>query len=175
MAHSSVPSTNRWRRGWVDTVVLPDHASYPIQEGDLLYASSGVVYPASAQADQGTEAANQVLFAANFVGVAMAKDGLQTNETSARITTRTGELLIGTTGDWEFPCAAYAWKTGQLVGVTEQSNGTTLEDQKVVVVTTEDKAIGIAVVPPGAIGTTMTKVHVRLRSQLLREDVGSGQ
>jgi len=169
-------SQTRYRSGVVAYVALLTVASNaaPIEEGDLVYESGGYAYPASSQADAGTESANQTAFAGNFAGVAARKTGLQTSETSFKLTTDPGYTLVAVSGDWEYPCASTSWSTGDLVGADEASSGTALEDQKVAKVTTVDKAIGIAVVPYNALGDAQTTIIVRLRSALVHQSV-SGQ
>jgi hypothetical protein len=177
MAHTNVASVNRYRTGACETVVMPDNASYPINVGDILYQVSGTVYPASALANQGSQALNQAYLAAHFAGIALSKDGLQTGETSARLTTAKGHVLVGVSGDFEFPCAATAFKTGDYVGGLNITTGSanTLEDQKVAKVTLDSAAIGIAKVAVNDIGATITSVIVSIKSPLMDEGVTSGE
>lgn len=174
MAHTAVASQMRYRSGVVQFVVLKTNPSYPIQEGDLIYSDGTYALPASALADQGTLVANQLAFAAAFVGVACSKDGLQTGETSFKLTTSKGYVLVATTGDFAFPCAATSWATGDKVGAVEISTNDGLEDQKVAKVTLSQYAIGIAKVPYNAIGTSQTEIVVAIRSALMDQEVNSG-
>ena len=164
-------STMRYRSGVMNLVALKTHASYPIEDGDLVYEVSGIAYPASAQADGGNEAANQLSFAETFAGVAMAKTGLQSGETSFRLTTDPGYTLVATTGDFEFPCPSTSFSPGDLIGADENADGDALLDQQVALVTLVNSAIGVAKVPYNALGDAQTSILVSLRSALTRESV----
>ena len=64
-------NTMRWRFGETSPVMIPVDSATVIEIGDLVYQDVDDAKPASSQADQGTEAANQQLFHDNFAGVAM--------------------------------------------------------------------------------------------------------
>ena len=63
----------RWRYGDTNPVVAAVHSATEIEIGDLLYLDADDAKPASSQADQGSETANQELFADKFLGVAMQR------------------------------------------------------------------------------------------------------
>src|SRR5512144_1432259 len=108
-------SIMRYRGGVVRYyALLPYHntsgaAADAIEVGDLVYVSGGNAYPASKQSDAGTAAQNRSTFAAAFAGVALQKVGLQTGETSFKLTTDPGYLMVAVSGDFEFDCASTSW------------------------------------------------------------------
>lgn len=124
--------TMRWRYGDTNPVVLPVDAATVIEIGDLVYQETDDARPASAQADQATEAANQELFHDKFAGVAMQRS--PSGDTTP--------IRIATTGVFEFDCLSAALEVGTLVGADEASNGTQLEDQLVAAVATPNLAVG---------------------------------
>jgi hypothetical protein len=103
-----------------------------IEIGDLVYLDTDDAKPASAQADQGTEAANQELFHDKFAGVAMQAS-------------RNGDsqpIRVATAGVFEFDCLSTTFEVGKLIGDDEAASGTALEDQVVAPVATANLAIG---------------------------------
>jgi len=124
-----------------------------IAANDLLYNNSGVAAKASAQADQGTEALNQALFASLFLGLA-ADQRLSTETGTATRTVRTDAVVKVT-------CPSTTWAVGDLVGASENSGGDGLENQQVEKVTDPSLAIGYCV----EAGTSITSVWVRLISR----------
>jgi len=168
-------SVMRYRRGNCNPVALPTDSTKPIEVGDLCVIQSSKVVPASAMADAGDAAANRVASKAVFAGVALHKSGLQSGETTARLTGSIdpGYNLIATAGQFEFDCAATAWVDGDLVGI--YSDATTNSNQKVAKVTTYTEAIGVAVVPFNAIGAATSTVIVELRSVERHNTLLSGQ
>jgi hypothetical protein len=124
--------TMRWRYGDTNPVVLPVDAATVIEIGDLIYLETDDARPASAQADQSTEAANQELFHDKFAGVAMQRSGAGDSN----------PIRIATSGVFEFDCASATFEVGTLVGSDEASNGTQLQDQVVVAVATPNLAVG---------------------------------
>ena len=124
--------TMRWRYGETNPVLVPVDSGTVIEIGDLVYLDTDDAKPASAQADQSSEAANQELFHDKFLGVAMQRS-------------RAGDtdpIRVATTGVFEFICASAAFEVGDLLGSDEASNGTELEDQTVAKVSTANLAIG---------------------------------
>src|SRR5687767_15692273 len=113
--------TLRWRYGETNPVVLPVDETTVIEIGDLVYLETDDVRPASQQADQLTEEANQGLLASKFAGVAMqrSRDG------------DTAPIRVATSGVFEFACPSGTFEVGALVGASEASSGTALEDQQV--------------------------------------------
>lgn len=130
-------------------------ASLAINIGDLMYHTGDDARPASSQADQGTEAANQELFAANFAGVA----------NSARLSTQStaGVVRVQTDGLYEFTCTSSTFEIGDFVGADEAASGTALEDQSVKAVDDPNLAIGVVV---KRYATATTKVWCRLISRV---------
>lgn len=126
-------------------------ASLAIEIGDLMYTTGDDAKPASSQADQGGELANQELFAANFVGVANSKR--LSTDTSA------GVVRVQTDGQYEFTCTSATFEHGDFVGADEAASGTALEDQSVKKVTDPNLAVGVVV---KRYASATTKVWCRL-------------
>lgn len=124
--------TMRWRYGDTSPVVLPVDSATVIEIGDLIYLETDDARPASAQADQLTEAANQELFHDKFAGIAMQRS--PSGDTTP--------IRVATTGVFEFDCLSATFEVGALVGVDEASSGTQLEDQVVAAVATPNLAVG---------------------------------
>ncbi len=122
----------RWRYGDTNPVVLPVDSATVVEIGDLVYLDTDDAKPASSQADQSSEAANQELFHDNFAGVAM----------QASPAGQTKPIRVATTGVFEFDCLADTFEVGELLGVDEDGGGTALEDQVVASVATPNLAIG---------------------------------
>jgi hypothetical protein len=125
-------NTMRWRYGETNPVVLAVASATVIEIGDLIYVASGEAKPASAQADQSSEAANQEAFHDAFAGVALQQS-------------RAGDtdpIRVATTGVFEFACASDTFEVGELIGVDEAASGTALEDQVVASVATPNLAVG---------------------------------
>lgn len=124
--------TMRWRYGDTSPVVLPVDSTTVIEIGDLIYLETDDARPASAQADQLTEAANQELFHDKFAGVAMQRS--PSGDTTP--------IRVATTGVFEFDCLSATFEVGALVGVDEAASGTQLEDQVLAGVATPNLAVG---------------------------------
>jgi len=122
----------RWRYGDTSPVMLPVDSTTVIEIGDLLYLDVDDAKPASAQADQGTKAANQELFHDKFAGVAM----------QASRNGDTQPIRVATAGVFEFDCVSATFEVGKLIGVDENTAGTLLEDQITIGVATSNLAIG---------------------------------
>jgi hypothetical protein len=148
--------TLRWRYGETNSVVLPVDEATVIEIGDLVYLETDDVRPASEQADQLTEEANQGLFATKFAGVAMqrSRDG------------DTAPIRVATSGVFEFVCPSNTFEVGGLLGASEAGSGTALEDQQVEGVLRPELAVGAVA---RRVGTADTKVLVRIKSQLFGE------
>ncbi len=121
----------RWRYGDTNPVVATVDSSTVIEIGDLLYQATDDARPASDQADQGSETANQELFADNFLGVAMQRS--RNGDTSP--------IRVATTGVFEFDCPSGTFELGDLVG-PDETGGTTLMDQQVDTVSASRYAMG---------------------------------
>ncbi|MBI2826713.1 MAG: hypothetical protein HYX69_18735 [Planctomycetia bacterium] len=122
----------RWRYGETSPVVIPVDATTVIEIGDLVYLATDDVRPASMQADQGTEAANQEAFHDIFAGVAMQRS--RNGDTTP--------VRVATAGVFEFDCLSATFEVGALLGVDEAASGTTLENQVAAAVATPNLAIG---------------------------------
>jgi hypothetical protein len=148
-------NTMRWRYGETNPVMLPVDSSTVIEIGDLVYLDTDDAKPASAQADQGTETANQQLFHDVFAGVAM----------QASPSGETQPIRVATTGVFEFDCLSAALEVGDLMSSDEHSGGTSLLNQTVAKVTTANAAIGRCAKRVNPAGT---RVLVDIVSSVLR-------
>jgi len=153
-------NTNRHRREPTAPVYKTPASAVAIEIGDLIFQhpDDGAPKNAAAMVDQGTLALNQDAFQQYFLGVA---------EQQSR-SGDTDPIRVATTGEFEFACAAATFNTGDMVGACENADGDALEDQKVVAVTTESKAI--ATVAKDYSSNT-TKVLCRIRSTIMRDSV----
>lgn len=145
----------RWRYGDTNPVMCPVDSSTVIEIGDFVYLDTDDAKPASAQADGGTEVANQETFHDNFLGVAMqqSRDG------------DTADIRVATSGVFEFVCPSGTFELGDLIGVDEASSGTELEDQQVDGVGGENLAVGRCA---KRVGSASTSVLVDIVSTVLR-------
>lgn len=144
----------RWRYGDTNPVVAAVDADTVIEIGDLVWLDVDDAKPAALQADQGTEPANQELFADKFLGVAMQRS-------------RSGDtqpIRVATTGVFELECPAGTFELGDLVGADENAAGTALLNQQVAPVAESRYAIGRVArrVPASA-----TNVLVDIRSTVM--------
>ena len=122
----------RWRYGDTNPVVLAVDAGTVINIGDLVYLETDDVRPASAQADQASEAANQELLHDKFAGVAM-------QHSPAGDAT---PIRVATTGVFEFDCPSGTIEVGAYLGASENSAGNALENQRVEPVGAANLAVG---------------------------------
>lgn len=161
----------RYRSGDCKPVAAKTHASYPIEKGDLvfLHPSDGTARPASALTNQGSESLNQDYFQAYFLGVALHKTGLQSGETSFKLTTNPGYTLVATAGNFEFDCDSQAFVPGALVAVAADANG--CSNQKVDAAGSESLAIGVARPNYNALGVSNTTIEVEIRSTAMRQAI----
>lgn len=145
---------SRWQYGDMNPVVAAVDSATVIEIGDLVYLDIDDAKPASSQADQSSETANQELFADNFLGVATMRSR----------SGNTAPIRVATTGVFEFDCPRGTFELGGLVGVVEASSGTALEDQQVASVTA-----GIYAVARVAkrVATAATSVLVDIRSTVM--------
>ncbi len=121
----------RWRYGDTNPVIAAVDSATVIEIGDLVYLDTDDAKPAALQADQGTETANQALFADNFLGVAMQRS-------------RAGDtdpVRVATTGVFEFNCPNSTFELGDLMGADEAASGTALENQQLAAVADPQHAI----------------------------------
>jgi hypothetical protein len=122
----------RWRYGDTSPVVLAVDSATVIELGDLLYLDTDDAKPASSQADQLSEAANQSLFVSKFAGIAMQRS--RAGDTTP--------IRVATGGVFEYDCTAATFEVGNLIGPHEAGNGKQLLSQDVAKVNTTDIAIG---------------------------------
>jgi hypothetical protein len=140
----------RWRYGDTNPVVAAVDAGTVIEIGDLVYQESDDVRPASSQTDQGSETANQDLFADKFLGVAMQRS--RAGETAP--------VRVATTGVFELACPSGTFELGDLVGADEDGPNNALFNQQVAKVNSSRYAIG-RVARREAANTTSVLVDVR--------------
>lgn len=122
----------RWRYGDTNPVMLAVDSATVIEIGDLIYQDTDDAKPASTLSDQGTAALNQQALQGGFVGVAMQCSSA--GETNA--------IRVATSGVFEFDCGSATFEVGDLLGASEDADGTALEDQKLVTVSVVSAAIG---------------------------------
>lgn len=144
----------RWRYGDTNPVIAAVDAATVIEIGDMVYQETDDVRPASSQADQATETANQELFADKFLGVAMQRS--KAGETSP--------IRVATTGVFEFDCPSDTFELGNLVGSDENAAGTALLNQQVAKVSLSKYAIGRIAKRQS---TAATNVLVDIRSTIM--------
>jgi hypothetical protein len=145
----------RWRYGETNPVMIPVDSATVIEIGDLLYLDTDDAKPASSQADQLTETANQQLFHDVFAGVAM----------QASPSGETQPIRVATTGVFEFDCLSATLEVGDLMAPDEHSGGTSLLNQTVVKVSGANAAIGRCAKRVNPAGT---RVLVDIVSSVLR-------
>ncbi len=148
-------NTMRWRYGDTCPVMMPVDSTTVIEIGDLVYLDTDDAKPASAQADQASETANQELLHDNFAGVAM----------QASASGDTQPVRVATAGVFEFDCASATFEVGDLVGADENAAGDALEDQTVASVATANLAVGRCAKRAATAGT---RVLVDVVSTVLR-------
>lgn len=147
-------------------LMIPFPASTAVGVGYLLYNNAGVAAKASAQTDQLTQAANQALFAKNFLGVA-ADQRLATETSTGDSSRRT----VVAEGVFDLPCASTTWAVGDLIGAVEASSGTALEDEVVAKVTDPALAIGVCVKAATSSTTVRGKLTSRFAPPQVARDV----
>lgn len=127
---------------WLIPYAASGNPAVAVNVGDLCYdAGSGVAYPAGQQPSQGSEAADQILFARNFIGC--PTDGCLATETNPN-----RRLNVRTRGYKAFICPSQTFTVGQMVGI--YSNGTNSPDPtQVDAALTQLGAIGMVVPAPG--------------------------
>lgn len=152
----------RWRYGAANPCLVAVDSGTVLEIGDFIYLDTDDGKNAAAQADQSSEAANQRLFAKNFLGIAM----------QASASGETDAIRVATSGTFEFDCPSATYEIGDLVGVDEASSGTALEDQKVAAVATNDLAIGKV---DERKASAATVVLVRIQSQVMKQLVADTQ
>ena len=117
--------SNKFRYRYGETsppVVVPVDSAQVVEIGDLVWLNTDDARPASAVTYEGGLATVQEALVDNFIGVAQ-----QSSPTG-----NTESIRIGTSGVYEFDCAADQFEIGDLVAAADNSGSTALEDQKVV-------------------------------------------
>lgn len=127
-----MPDILRWRYGETNPIVLPVDSATVIEIGDLVYLDTDDAKPASMLPDAGAETATQEAFHDLFAGVAMQRSRAGD----------TAPIRVATSGVFEFPCPSATFEVGALIGASENTGGTALEDQQVKGVATANLAIG---------------------------------
>ncbi len=122
----------RWRYGDTNPVVADVDSATVIEIGDAVWQDTDDAKPASSQADQGSETANQELLASRFLGVAMQRS--RSGETAP--------IRIATTGVFEFDCPSGTFELGDFMGVDENAAGNALLNQQLAKVSGSRYAIG---------------------------------
>lgn len=122
----------RWRYGDTNPVIAAVNSSTVVEIGDLLFLDIDNAKPASLQADQATDAANQQLFASKFLGVAMQRSREGDTE----------PIRVATTGVFEFDCPSTTFELGNFVGPCQNAANNGLANQQAVKVTAANQAIG---------------------------------
>ncbi len=145
----------RWRYGDTNPVVMPVDTNTLIEIGDLLYFTSGVVKPASSQANTGTKDDKQINFHNKFAGVAMQRSPAGDSN----------PIRVACTGVFEFDCLAATFDVGDIIGVDEASVGGPLANQVVIKVDTFDHAVGRCV---KTASSNTTKVLVDIVSVVIK-------
>ena len=140
----------RWRYGDTNPVVAAVDSGTVIEIGDLVWQDTDDAKPASSQADQQSETANQEAFADKFLGVAMQRS--RAGETAP--------IRVATTGVFEFDCPSGTFELGDMVGADENGAGNALLNQQVAKVAESKYAIG-RVAKRQAAATTSVLVDVR--------------
>jgi hypothetical protein len=144
----------RWRYGDTNPVVAAVDSATVIEIGDLVYQDTDDAKPASSQADQGSETANQELFADNFLGVAMQRSRAGD----------TAPIRAATTGVFEFDCPSGTFELGDLVGGDENAAGNALLSQQVAGVAASKYAVGRVA---KRVAAAATSVLIDIRSTVM--------
>lgn len=138
--------------------------SIAVSVGDFMYHDTNDVKPFSSQADAGTLLGNQSLAAPIFAGI--AGDARTTSDGAV------AEFKVITDVVAEYDCASATFEVGDMVGPTENSGGTLLENQKVEKVTDPAIAIGKVLL---RYSSATTRVLVRITSRVVAPiPIGAG-
>ena len=122
----------RWRYGDTNPVQASEVLTATvIAIGDLVWLDTDDIKPASDVTWAGL-AQTQDDFQDKFLGVAAQRS--RSGDTT--------DVRVNTTGTFAFDCAAATFEEGDLVGPDDNAGGTALENQKVIAVTSEARAIG---------------------------------
>src|SRR5271166_3658372 len=128
-------SIARYVRGDANPKPVLCDPNYPIEVGDLLFRepSNNLARPASALVNQGSETLNQQTFHNQFLGVALQKNGLQSNEVvplNSTINHSPANVIeVATKGIFEFAlAAAAAYNGGEFIAPANNSGNTALQN-----------------------------------------------
>jgi len=172
----------RYLDGDTAPVILPINASFPIEDGDLVYRhpADGTARTAAQMTNQGSASLNQDAFQQYFVGVAVTKCGLQPGEKTFRLTPNPNYVVVATSGAFLYGCPSHQWSPGDLVGVYADSTG--CQNQQVMPAASASLAIGVARPGVAALTNAVTQIAVLINSTLFGGGVqnqvagsGSGQ
>jgi hypothetical protein len=142
----------RWRYGETNPVVAAVAANTVVEIGDLVWQDGGQAKPANLLPHQGSESANQELFADRFLGVAMQRSPAGQDR----------PIRVATTGVFEFPCDPTDFELGDWVGPAGATGGG-LQNQRVKKVTDPKYAIGRC----ARRGSELSSVLVDIRSTIM--------
>lgn len=117
--------SNKFRYRYGETsppVVVPVDSAQVVEIGDLIWLNTDDGRPASAVSYAAGLAQAQETLVDNFLGVAQQSSPSGNTES----------VRVGTSGVYEFDCAADQFELGDLVAAADNSGSDALEDQKVV-------------------------------------------
>lgn len=141
--------TFRYKSGETNPVFNPVDSAQIIEIGDLVFLNTDDVRAASQFTWGSSLAITQESFHDAFLGVAEQRS--RSGDTD--------DIRVSTEGEFEFECDAATFEIGDLVGPAD-SGSSSLEDQKVVAVATENLAIG-RVARRYASNTTVVRVRIK--------------
>lgn len=148
-------------------VVIPAAAATVVSPGDMVFrsTSTGKALPLSDQTDQTSEELNQRLARKTFLGHA------RTGKTSSEAEK---DILVDTSLETEYAvtCVSETHEIGDLLGPDEQSNGTQLENQKLVKVTNLGMATHVCVKRDSSAATS---VRCRMLASIAQPTVANGK
>lgn len=149
-----------YRRGATARVNAAVITAQAVEISDLVGLSSGNVYRASDHPWGATALSGaQYNFCQNFLGASgQAKAAGVTKAHGANAANRIGVNALGV---YEFDCFATALEIGDIVGPASDSAGSSLENQKVHLVTDKTRAIGVVVATNGARSTALVSIFGR--------------
>jgi hypothetical protein len=151
----------RYKYGDTKPVVAAVDSATVIEIGDLLWQDTDDAKPASDQADQGSEEANQDEFHDNFLGVAAQRSRAGD----------TDNIRVDTAGVFDYVCRSSTYELGDLIGASEAASGIVLEDQQVESTAQAGRSIGRVRRREAAAVTT---VRIEIVSTIIHGGVQAG-
>lgn len=145
-----IPAGSNWLYGDRNEILIPVDETTAIDIGDIAWLDADDAKNAELQGDQGNEGANQQLLHDVFCGIAM----------SAKAAGAAGTARFAQTGVFLFTQISAALNIGDLMS-SDETGGTTLQDQVVVKVASANASIGRA-----AFGGTAAKAEVQIKSSM---------